>query len=262
MQAETSLLKSSGLRILVTGGSNGIGLAIVRALHQVGAAVAINARSQQSCASAIDRIDGRSATLHAAPGDALDPDAVKPILEKAIGALGGLDGLIHCAGEDQIPEAAATVAGVATWRAMFDRNALSAVAWAEQTCPELARGAGGAIILLGSCSSLRGNTFYPAYAASKGFFRDLVKHLTVEWGPYRIRANCIAPSLIKTAFTENIWKDNVPEAVLLKGYPLGRLGEPEDVASLAVLLASPAGSWITGQTIYVDGGHSTLIARD
>jgi NAD(P)-dependent dehydrogenase (short-subunit alcohol dehydrogenase family) len=112
----------------------------------------------------------------------------------------------------------------------------------------------GAVIIISSVGGFVGSALLGAYCISKAADMQLARNLAVEWGPHNIRVNCIAPGIIRTHFSKALWADPGRAAAFARANPLRRLGEPDDVAGTAVLLASRAGSFITGQTLVVDGG--------
>lgn len=120
--------------------------------------------------------------------------------------------------------------------------------------PDMAERRDGAIVIVSSIAGVKGSATLGAYAISKAADFQLARNLALEWGRHNIRVNCIAPGLVKTDFAKALW-DN-PELLerTIRATPLGRIGEPEDIAGLAVLLASPAAAFITGQGIIADGG--------
>jgi len=110
------------------------------------------------------------------------------------------------------------------------------------------------VIIVSSVAGFTGSALLGAYAISKAGDMQLARNLAVEWGPHNIRVNCIAPGVIRTHFAKALWADPQRAAALARRNPLRRLGDPDDVAGVAVLLASRAGNFISGQTIVVDGG--------
>ena len=121
--------------------------------------------------------------------------------------------------------------------------------------PEMAARSDGAIVIVSSIAGLRGSSGLGAYAISKAADMQLARSLALEWGKHNIRVNCIAPGIIKTDFARALWEDEaLAWSAVSRATPLGRIGDPEDVAGAALLLASPAGRYITGQTIVIDGG--------
>jgi NAD(P)-dependent dehydrogenase (short-subunit alcohol dehydrogenase family) len=112
----------------------------------------------------------------------------------------------------------------------------------------------GAVIVISSIAGLKGNTMLGAYGISKAADFQLVRNLAVEWGPKNVRVNAIAPAIIRTDFARKLWEDPKIYAHAVSGYPLRRIGEPDEVAGAAIFLASRAGAFVTGQVITVDGG--------
>jgi NAD(P)-dependent dehydrogenase (short-subunit alcohol dehydrogenase family) len=122
------------------------------------------------------------------------------------------------------------------------------------TAPEMRERKDGAIVIISSIGGLRGSPVIGAYNVSKAADFQLARNYAVEYGPDNVRVNCIAPGLIKTDFARALWEDPAAEARVNKGTPLRRLGDPEDIAGAVVYLASPAGRYMTGQAMVVDGG--------
>jgi len=122
------------------------------------------------------------------------------------------------------------------------------------TLPDMAKRGGGSFITIGSIGGIKANTVIGAYGMSKAADHHLVRNLAAEWGPKNVRVNAIAPGLIKTEFARALWEDEKRRAEREATTPLRRLGEPIDIAGVAVFLASAAANFITGQTIVADGG--------
>jgi len=121
-------------------------------------------------------------------------------------------------------------------------------------CPGMATRGGGAVVIISSIGGMRGSEMLGAYGISKAADFSLARSLAVEWGPKNIRVNCVAPGLIKTDFARALWEDEAAVSARVARTPLRRLGTPEEIASTAVFLATPAASYITGQVIVADGG--------
>ena len=120
--------------------------------------------------------------------------------------------------------------------------------------PGMAEGGGGSVIIISSIGGLKGSDKLGAYSISKAADMQIARNLAVEWGPKNVRVNCIAPGLVRTDFARALWENpEIYEATVSK-YPLRRIGEPHEIAGAAVMLASSAGSFTTGQTIVIDGG--------
>src|SRR5665213_2070810 len=124
----------------------------------------------------------------------------------------------------------------------------------KMVIPQMAERRDGSVIVVSSIAGLKGNTALGAYGISKAADFQLVRNLAVEWGPSNVRVNAIAPAIIRTDFARKLWEDPDIYAKAVSGYPLRRIGEPDEVAGAAIFLASRAGAFVTGQVITVDGG--------
>jgi NAD(P)-dependent dehydrogenase (short-subunit alcohol dehydrogenase family) len=120
--------------------------------------------------------------------------------------------------------------------------------------PEMAERGDGAVVIVSSIGGLKGSASLGAYCISKAADMQMARNLAVEWGPKNVRVNCIAPGLVRTDFAKALWEDPVVYAKATSVYALRRIGEPDEIAGAAVFLASKAGSFMTGQTLVVDGG--------
>jgi NAD(P)-dependent dehydrogenase (short-subunit alcohol dehydrogenase family) len=120
--------------------------------------------------------------------------------------------------------------------------------------PQMATNGGGAAIILSSIAGLQGTRYLGAYALSKAADSQLARNLAVEWGPKNVRVNCIAPGIVRTDFAKALYENPDVYRTAVAHYPLGRLGEVEDISGAAVFLASRAGAFVTGQTLVIDGG--------
>ena len=252
-----TLFDLTGKTAIVTGSSRGIGRAIAETLAAAGAKVVISSRKQDSCeavAAAIRKTGGAAAAIAAHIGDKAQLQGLAAATRAAFGTI---DILVCNAGVNphygplvEIPDAA------------FDRiiaaNVRSVMYLAGLVLPEMAARRDGAIVIMSSIAGLRGTMGLGAYSISKAADMQLARGLALEWGPHNIRVNCIAPGLIRTEFARALWEDEALVARRLEATPLRRLGEPEDIAGAALLLASPAGRYITGQTIVVDGGVTSV----
>ena len=139
---------------------------------------------------------------------------------------------------------------------------LKANLWlAKEVLPGMAERRDGAVIFVASIAGLRGTDDIGAYGLSKAALESMARSLAVRWGRHNIRVNCIAPGLVRTDFARALWEDPAKLAAAEAAYPLRRIGDPDDIAGAAVWLASPAGAFITGQTIVVDGGSNIAGAR-
>ena len=134
-------------------------------------------------------------------------------------------------------------------------NVLSSLWLCNLVHPDMKAKRDGAVVLISSIGGLHGSAVIGAYNISKAADMQLARNLAVEWGADNIRVNCIAPGVIRTDFARAIHEDPVVREMVERDLPLRRIGEPDDIGGIAVLLASRAGSYITGQTIVADGGH-------
>ena len=239
----------SGAAVLVTGGTSGIGAATAAAYRAAGADVAITGTRAAAADYACDLSDYRYLQLDVEDHASIDAVAA---------ALPRLDILINNAGI-VLPSL-----GLDEWEPeIFDRavNMLlnSAFRLARRTLDLLAASrltGGGSVIGIGSMSSFFGIGIVPGYGAAKTGLVGLTRTMAVQWGPRGIRANAVAAGLTRSGMTAGTFEQDDWMAPALARTPLGRLGEPEDIANAILFLTSPAASWITGQTLYVDGGYT------
>ena len=256
---ESNLFNLSGKTALVTGGGRGIGLAIAKGLAEYGADVAITARSKE-------QLEAAARQIHADTGrkiwtftfDLGNIEGIDDFFENVIAETKGIDILVNCAGT--------TIRGPAedvdlkTWNQVIEVNLTSAFVLSQAFCRHRKKtNKPGRIINIGSltCHGARPTT--AAYASSKGGLLMLTKTLAVEWAKYNINVNAIGPGYIATELTEPLRTDEDLNRWVLSKTPLGRWGQPDDLIGTAVLLASRAGEFITGQIIYVDGGWLALL---
>jgi len=256
---ESRLFDLSGRTALVTGGGRGIGLAIAQGLAEHGADIAIMARTKEQLDAAEQQIrTDAGKKVWAFPFDLEDIGQIEALFESVVSETKGVDILVNCAG--------LTIRGPAedvdlkTWHQVLDVNLTAVFVMSQAFCRHRRKtGKAGRIINIGSltCHGARPTT--AAYASSKGGLLMLTKTLAVEWARYNITANAIGPGYIATELTKPLWTDEDFNRWVLSKTPLARWGQPEDLVGTAVLLASKAGDFITGQIIYVDGGWLALL---
>jgi 3-oxoacyl-[acyl-carrier protein] reductase len=231
-----------GKRALVTGGSRGIGRAVALELGRAGAEVVVGYRSEAGEAEAVaSEIGGR-----AVQADVADPDEAKALVEEA----GEIDVLVNNAGTTRDGVLARMLDE--DWRTVLETNLSSTF----YTCRAAARGMmkrrAGAIVNVSSIVGVHGNWGQTNYAASKAGIIGFTKSLARELGSRGVRANVVAPGYVKTALTDAIPED--ARETMLSNTPLGRLGDPENVAAAVRFLVSDEASFITGEVLLVDGG--------
>lgn len=253
------LFDLSGKVAIVTGSSRGIGRAIAEAYVAAGARVVISSRKQGACdevAAAINENEGEERAI-AVAASLSDKAALEHLVAETRRRWGRIDVLVCNAASNPYY---GPMAGISDeqFRKIFDNNVLANHWLVSMVAPEMIERKDGAIILVSSIGGLVGSAVIGAYNVSKAADFQLVRNLAIEFGPHNVRINAIAPGVIRTDFARALWEDPVAEAELKRITPLGRIGEPEDIAGTAVYLASRAGAYVTGQGIVVDGGTTIV----
>lgn len=238
-------------KVLVAGGSRGIGRSIALGFAAAGADVAICARGLERLRQTEAELRNLGGTVHASACDLADGDAVSGWVDDAAEALGGIDVLVNNA------SAFARTDDEAGWGASLDVDLLASVRASRAALPWMQE-AGGAIVYVASISGLRPSARTPAYGAAKAALIQYTMTQAAALAGRRIRVNCVAPGSIE--FPGGVWDEarrSNPELYerVLRGIPSGRMGRPEEVAQAVLFLASDLASWITGQTLVVDGGQ-------
>lgn len=243
----------AGRVALVTGASRGIGKAIAAELLARGASVTITARKPEPLADAARDLGaeaGDAARVHAVPGNAGDADSRRDAVTQTIEQFGSIDILVNNTGINPVYGSLmdADLDGV---KKIFDTNVVATLGFVQEAYRQWMGEHGGAVVNLASVAGLRSTGVIAAYGASKAALIRLTEELAWQLGP-SIRVNAVAPGVVKTKFAEALVAAGEEKAAAM--YPMKRLGTPEDVASLVGFLVSDASSWITGETIRVDGG--------
>ena len=237
----------TGQTAIVTGASRGIGLATARHLSEAGANVVLTSRRQEAVDAAAQEI-GSSAVGFAA--HAADEDAAHACLEFAIDRFGSLDILVNNAGTN--PAYGPVIdQDRSRFSKTFEVNLWAPILWSSLAAKVWMSAHGGAIVNMASIGSFSVEANIGLYNATKAALVHLTKQLAFELSP-SIRVNAIAPGVVRTRLAEALWRDH--EQRLTESLPLGRIGEPSDIAAAVVFLASDAASWITGETLVIDGG--------
>ena len=243
----------TGRVAIVTGSSRGIGRAIAEEMARLGAKVVISSRKAPACEGVAGAIRDAGGTALAIPCHIGEKPQLEDLVAKTREAFGPADILVCNAAVNPFYGPLAEIPDDA-----FDRiialNVRSNLWLANLVRPEMAAKRDGAIVMIASIGGLKASRGLGAYGISKAADMQLVRSLAAEWGPEGIRVNAVAPGLVKTDFARALWEDETRAKDRIAGTPLRRLGEPIDIAGAAILLASPAGRFITGETIVVDGG--------
>jgi len=252
-----NLFDLNGKVAIITGSTKGIGKAIAERMAEHGAKVVISSRKPGPCdevAAGINQAHPGAAI--AVPANISSKEDLQRLVDETRKAFGKVDILVCNAASNPYYGPMAGISDDA-FRKILDNNIVSNHWLIQMVAPEMAERRDGAIIIVSSIGGLRGTGVIGAYAISKAADMQLARNLAQELSPQNIRVNCIAPGLVKTDFARALWDTPEAEKRSSVGTPLRRLGEPDDIAGAAVFLGSRAGSWITGQTIVVDGGSTS-----
>jgi len=247
------LFDLTGKTALVTGATRGIGSAVARAYGQAGARLAISSESLEDCRRVAATLAGEGLEAWPVKADLSQRAEVDALAAAVLEQFGGLDALVCNAGVAPHMGPLAT-ASDADWQITLDINLRSALWLTNAVLPSMAARGGGSVVLMASIAGVRGNKALGLYGLSKAALAQLARNLAVEWGPANIRVNAISPGVIQTEFARPLTDSPALMEKRLALTPLRRVGTPAEIAGLALLLAAPAGGFITGQNLIVDGG--------
>lgn len=244
----------SGKTAIITGAGSGIGRAIAIAFAREGANIALVGRRKEKLEETAKAAAGSSLIV---PSDVSQSSQIDQIIEKTAQHFGGIQvlvnnaGLLHPGTAEQITES--------QWDETFNVNVKGLWLLSRAVLPSLRKSSGGSIINIASVLGINGVRLRAAYAASKGAVVLLTKCMAIDHGPEQIRVNAICPAFVETELSEAALKKSPdPEAALkqrIAVHPIGRVGQPQDIAGMAVYLASDESSWVTGAALPVDGGY-------
>jgi NAD(P)-dependent dehydrogenase (short-subunit alcohol dehydrogenase family) len=255
----SNLFDLTGKVVLITGSSKGIGRAIAEAMAAHGAQVVISSRKGDTCEAVAASINASNAggpgRAVAIPANISRKEEVEQLVDQTRRQLGPIDVLVCNAAVNpyfgpmsELPDAA--------FEKILDVNILSNHWLCQRVLPDMIERRDGSIVIVSSVGGLRGSGELGAYCISKAADLQLVRNLAVENGPHNVRVNAISPGLVRTDFARALWENPEILARRTAGDPLRRIGEPEEIAGIAVYLAARAGSFTTGQNFVIDGGST------
>lgn len=252
---QKNLFDLSGQVAIITGSSRGIGRAIAERMAEHGAKVVISSRKVQACEEVVQAINAKhgAGRAIAIAANISSKDDLAQLVEKTQQQLGPVDVLVCNAASNPYYGPQAGISDE-QFRKILDNNIVANHWLISMVAPQMTARKSGSIIIVSSIGGLRGSPVIGAYCISKAADMQLARNLAVEYGPDNVRVNCIAPGLIKTDFARALWEDADMLKERMSTTPMRRIGEPDEIAGAAVFLASQAGSYVTGQSLVVDGG--------
>ena len=246
-----------GRRALITGSTRGLGLAIARAMAEQGARVIINSRSIDDCQATVEALMGEGHDAHAMAFDAGDGPSREAALTGLDNSTGGIDILVNNAGI--IHRAPLSEFAEEKWRNVLNVNLTAPFLLAQAVAPGMVQQGWGRIINIASIMGQIGRATIPAYVSSKHGLVGLTKTLAIELGPHGVTVNAINPGYFATELNIPLMADADFDAMVKGRTPLGRWGEPAELAGAAVFLASDAGGYVNGAALTVDGGMTAAL---
>ena len=246
---------------VITGSTQGLGYEVAKLLLEQQCSVVINSRNSNQCELVKEKLRKKSSEVKIIPiaADISEETGCEFLYKEAINKLLNIDILIlnaaydppHFGSIESIPRNQINKA--------IAMNIQSQIKLCQLFLPEMVKNKNGVVILIGSAASQRGSNKYAIYAMTKAALSNFTMSLAAEYGPYNIRVNCIAPSIIKTTLSKDIWSDPLKQKKLINSYPLRRIGEAEEIAAMVLALCGKAGKWMTGQTLVIDGGQMASV---
>jgi NAD(P)-dependent dehydrogenase (short-subunit alcohol dehydrogenase family) len=255
MASPEQLFRLDGKVALVTGGYGGIGEAVCRGLAAVGAKVGVSGHNADKAAACAEAIRKQGGDAFAATFDSVSVAETRRMVDEVAAHFGRLDILVNCVGLNREEKAEEVTEEM--FDHVFQVNLKSAMFQAQAAARHMIKqGNGGKQVHIGSVRTLlalRGRG-YAAYCATKGGLAILCKQLAAEWAPHQINVNVVAPTFVRTQQVAHMLSDENFYRTLVARIPLGRIAEPEDVWNAVLFFITPASGFITGQTLYLDGG--------
>jgi len=251
-----TLFELTGKVAIITGSSRGIGRAIAEAMADHGARVVISSRKAEACAEAADAINAKHPNAAiVVPATISSKDDLQHLVNETRRQFGKVDILVCNAASNPYY---GPMGGITDeqFRKILENNVIANHWIIQMVAPEMIERKDGSIIIVSSIGGLTGSPVIGAYNISKAADFQLARNLAAEFGPHGVRVNCIAPGLIRTDFARALWENPDTLKAVTRHTPMRRIGEPHEIAGAAVYLASPASTFMTGQSIIVDGGST------
>jgi gluconate 5-dehydrogenase len=247
-----------GQTAIVTGASSGLGVTFAETLAEWGVNLVIAARRYERLVKVAEDISSKyGVEVAAVKADVSQEEQVLNMVNAAVAKFGSLQILVNNAGTASLSPSVDM--SVEEWKKVIDVNLTGVFLCARTAAREMIKGKYGKIVNIASIYGVVGDIFPTApYYASKGAVINLTRALAVEWAPYKINVNAIAPGFFPSEMTETLFRDEKALNHILSRTPLGRTGDPLDLKAALTYLASPASNYVTGQTIFVDGGWTAL----
>ena len=241
----------SGKRVVITGGTGGIGAGLVAGFLNAGATVVVSARNQAALAEAEAKYHGKS-QITFLEADLMSDQSIIQFIKESNNSLGGIDVLVQAHGN--VFPGPAKEMSLDTWHEQLQVNLTATFRLAQAVAPQMLERKSGKVINIASMLTFQGGLNASGYAAAKGGVGQLTKALSNEWAPHGVNVNAIAPGYIKTKLNKHIWTDPVRHDQVLARLTSGRWGEPADLVGPALFLASSASDYLHGVILPVDGG--------
>ena len=242
---------------IVTGGSRGIGKAIAEGFAEMGAKVVLASRKAEALEEVRRGIEARGGEAHVIPTHMGDMEGIGRLVEGTLEKYGTIDILVNNAATNPVFCSTSEVEEPA-WNKIMDVNVKGVFFLTQKVGKVMCEKGSGSVINISSEASFAPTPFLGPYSISKAAVNMLTKVFAQEWGPKGVRVNAIAPGLVRTYFSEALWKNEAILKTALATIPMGRIAEPEEIVGLAIYLASEASSYVTGQVFLVDGGRDVF----
>jgi dehydrogenase/reductase SDR family member 4 len=240
---------------VLTGSTAGMGLAIARGLAQCGAKVVVSSNTQEETNHGAQLLEKEGHYAKGVRCDILSRNDIERFSEEAKRAFGRAD-ILFCLAAVPAPLGPVMNSDLAALDSMLLSTVSNNLALIRRFIPDMAERRDGSIVVMSSIASMRANPILGGYGAAKAALNGIVRSIAVEWGASNVRANAIAPSVVRTGFSKDLLSDPEREKIVISKIPAKRIAEADDIVGAAILLASPAGAYISGQVLVIDGGRS------